>query len=118
MRALSTFSKVYLSRDARDFRKGIDGLVAIVEGEMRLDPAQSYIFGFTNRRRDKVKLLYWDKTGYAIWFKRLEAHKFHWPKKNEADVVALSPQKLEWLLGGLDISRMRPHEELSYAANF
>lgn len=118
MKPVSAFTHVYLHRDPVDFRKWIDGLVAIVQGEMRLDPSASYLFCFTNRRRDKVKVLYWDRTGYALWLKRLEEHKFHWPRKADMGVVSLTPQQFEWLLDGYDINRMRPHEPLRYVANF
>ena len=75
MKPSSSFTKVYLHRDRVDFRKWIDGLAAIVRTEMRLNPYESYLFGFTNRRRDTIKVLYWDRTGFAIWYKRLEEHR-------------------------------------------
>jgi len=118
MRPASSFTNVFLHRDRVDFRKWIDGLVAIVQADMKLDPFKSYVFAFTNRRRDKIKVLYWDRTGYAIWYKRLEEHRFQWPRKSETQVVMLTPQQLEWLLDGYDITRMHPHEDLRYATNF
>lgn len=118
MRAISTFTQVYLSRDPRDFRKWVNGLVAIVEGEMKLDLSGNYLFAFTNKRRDKIKCLYFDRTGYAIWFKQLEAQRFAWPRKGHDEVVTLTPQQLEWLLDGFDITRMRPHLPLRFASNF
>jgi transposase len=117
MKSVDAFACVYLHRDPIDFRKWIDGLVAVVQAEMKLDPYGSYVFGFVNRRRDKVKMLYWDKTGYALWMKRLEEHRFQWPRKADTKTVMLTTQQLEWLLDGYDIVRMRPHEPLHYVAN-
>ncbi len=118
MKPPSAFSKIYLHRDPVDFRKWVAGLSAIVQAEMQLDQFGTYLFGFTNRRRDRVKCLYWDRTGFAIWFKALEEHRFHWPRRDEGAVVTLTPQQMDWLLEGYDIKRMRPHEELRYAASF
>lgn len=118
MKPVSAFTKCYLHRESVDFRKWIDGLAAIVGSEMKLDSFGEYLFAFTNRRRDKIKCLYWDRTGYAIWFKRLEEQRFQWPKKSDQTVVTLTPQQFEWLLDGYDIARMRPHETLKFAANF
>ncbi len=118
MRSTATFTKVFLCRDHIDFRKWANGLVAIVESEMNLDPFGSYLFAFTNRRRDKIKLLYWDQTGYAVWFKSLQEHKFKWPSRGEGAVLKLTPQQLDFLLQGYDVSKMTPHQPLKYASNF
>ena len=64
---------IYLHRDAVDFRKSIDGLVAIVEGELERDAYTGALFLFFNKAKDKLKLVYWDKTGFALWYKRLGA---------------------------------------------
>jgi transposase len=118
MKSATAFAKCYLHREAVDFRKWIDGLAAIVKAEMQLDPYGAYVFAFTNRRRDKIKCLYWDRTGYAIWYKRLEEQRFQWPKRGDETVVTLTPQQFDWLLDGYDVTRMRPHETLSFAASF
>ena len=118
MKAAREFSAIYLHRDPIDFRKWVDGLVAVVKAEMHLDPVQSYLFLFTNRRRDRIKALYWDKTGFAIWYKRLEQDRFAWPRKAEAPTVQLTQQQLEWLLDGYDFTKLRPHQELRFAASF
>ena len=74
---------VYLHREPTlsaawliDFRVGIDGLAARVEQTLGLSPLTGALFLFTNRRRDRVKILYWDQTGFALWLKRLEAARF------------------------------------------
>ena len=72
---------VYLHRDVVDFRKSIDGLAAIVEQQMDLDPFADALYVFCNRHRDRLKVLYWDQTGFCLWYKRLEKAKFKWPRK-------------------------------------
>lgn len=118
MKGTNEFSAIYLHRDPVDFRKWIDGLVAIVKGEMRLDPFGKYLFVFTSRRRDRIKILYWDKTGFAIWHKRLEQDRFVWPHKADEKTLALTRQQFEWLLDGYDFTRMKPHQEVHFAASF
>ena len=100
-----------------DFRKSIDGLAAIVELELERDPFASTLFVFSNRHRDKVKLLYWERNGFVMWYKRLEKQHFNWPKhQTDAQSEPLSNEQLSWLLDGIDISRLTPHSELQYEA--
>lgn len=94
---------IYLYRDAVDFRKSINGLAIIVEQDLARSPFDPGLFLFTNKNRDKLKLLYWDNTGFALWYKRLEKHRFKWPRKNDTLEMALSEQQLCWLLEGYDV---------------
>lgn len=105
---------VYLHREPVDFRKSINGLAVIVEGEMAHSPLSGALFVFCNRARDKLKLLYWDRSGFALWYKRLEQAKFHWPRRDREPVVELGEQQLHWLLAGYDITRMQPHAPVQY----
>lgn len=105
---------VYLHREPVDFRKSINGLAAIVEGGMGLSALSGALFVFCNKPRDKVKLLYWDKSGFALWYKRLEQDKFKWPRRLSEPVITLSEDQLHWLLQGYDIARMQPHATLHY----
>ncbi len=107
-------STVYLHRDPVDFRKSINGLCIIVENDMALSSLSGALFLFCNKKRDKLKLLYWDKTGFALWYKRLEQEKFKWPRKNVEAVLSLSETQLHWLLDGYDITKMQPHAALNY----
>ncbi|NYR11321.1 IS66 family insertion sequence element accessory protein TnpB [Pseudoalteromonas sp. MIP2626] len=75
-------SEVFLHRDFVDFRKSINGLVSIVEDELVRDAYTGTLFVFCNKAKDKLKILYWDKTGFALWYKRLEKQKFKWPSVN------------------------------------
>lgn len=107
-------SVVYLHRAPVDFRKSINGLSVIVEGEMSLSPLSGALFVFCNKKRDKLKLLYWDKSGFALWYKRLEQEKFKWPKKRGDATIQLDESQLHWLLEGYDITKMKPHTTLNY----
>lgn len=104
--------KVYLYREAVDGRKAINGLALLVEQALELDPFAPAMFVFSNRRRDRIKILLWDRNGFWLMIKRLEADRFKWPK--EAAVVELTIEQLHWLLAGIDLAAMRPHPERKY----
>jgi len=103
--------EVFLYRDFVDFRKSINGLVLIVEQQMQVSPLTGSVFVFCNKGRDKLKVLYWDKTGFALWYKRLEKDKFKWPSKLSLESLNLSEQQLHCLFDGFDV---RGHQALSY----
>jgi transposase len=105
---------VYLHPEPIDFRVGIDGLAARVEQEMALSPLTGALFVFTNRRRDRMKILYWDQTGFALWMKRLEEARFLWPKRLSEPTLTLTEEQLQWVLAGYDITLMKPHPSLVY----
>lgn len=107
---------VYLHREPVDFRKSINGLAVIVEAEMNLSPFSGALFVFCNRRRDKLKLLYWDNSGFALWYKRLEQEKFKWPRTLGEAVIRVSEAQLHWLLEGYDITRLQPHQRLHFSS--
>lgn len=114
MKSAAAFTEIYLHREPVDFRKSINGLMLIVEQEMVLSPFIDGLFVFCNKRRDKLKVLYWDNTGFCLWYKRLEKDKFKWPKKYPQAVLSLTQQQWDWLLSGLDITRMRGHQALTF----
>ena len=100
--------QAYLHRDFVDFRKSINGLVAIVEADMALPLMSGALFVFCNKGKDKLKILYWDNTGFALWYKRLEKDKFKWPSKLSTSKYSLSAQQFEWLLSGYDVIGHQP----------
>ena len=104
-------SAIYLHRDAVDFRKSINGLATIVEQEMQLSPFTPALFVFCNRNRDRIKVLYWDQTGFCLWYKRLEKEKFKWPRQYPAATMTLNDSQWHWLLSGYDIIG---HSSLNY----
>lgn len=103
--------QVYLAVGATDMRKAINGLSMLVQQQMGNDPFGGQYFAFSNRRRTLIKVLYWDHNGFCLWQKRLEKHRFRWPR-TEQDVIAIENKQWEWLLAGLDMSQA--HEKLSY----
>lgn len=102
--------RIYVHRDPVDFRQSINGLSIRVSDVMELDVFSSALFVFGNRSRNKIKILYWDKTGFALWYKRLERNRFKWPRKGDP-VLSLTDEQFDWLLRGLDIAKLTPHAE-------
>jgi transposase len=102
---------VFIAVGATDMRKSINGLSLLVEEHFALDVFSGHLFAFCNRRRDIVKILFWDRNGFCLWHKRLEKDKFSWPHSEE-EVVNISGQQLLWLLAGLDIGDA--HKRLYY----
>ena len=111
--------KVYLCTAPADMRRGFDGLSAMAQSLLKQDPLSGHLFVFRNRNRDKLKILYWDQDGLAIWYKRLEQGTFQFPTDGKAkDEVAagveISNSDLSLLLGGIDLrsARRRKRYEL------
>ena len=86
----------------------------LIESELTLNAFSGALFIFCNKKQDKLKLLYWDKTGFALWYKRLEKQRFKWPKCDQLKHTNLSEQQLTWLLGGYDVVG---HRSLDYTAS-
>jgi transposase len=93
-----------------DFRKGADGLAALVREEMRADPFSGAIYVFRAKRADRVKLVFWDGTGVCLFAKRLEDGKFQWPAVRDG-VIRLTAAQLSSLLEGLDWRRVHEARE-------
>jgi transposase len=112
MLRFSNDTPVYLRTGATDMRKSINGLSAIVQNDMKLNPFDKGYFVFCNKTRHLIKLLYWDATGFALWYKRLEKNKYPWPKDKE-EVLKISPEEIEWLLSGIDF--LKAHKKLDFS---
>jgi len=97
--------RVLVATKPVDFRKGLDGLAALVQEHLRLDPFSGTVFVFRAKRADRVKLLVWDGTGLVMIYKRLEDGKFRWPRIADG-VMRLSPAQLSALLEGIDWVRV------------
>ena len=109
--------------DPVDFRMGINGLSVLIESSLKYDPFSRNLFCFTNKRRTQVKVLYWERSGFCLWLKRLEEERFKWPsylrpvgdgQAQRPPVAKLTPEQLRWLLDGLDLKHLKPHRELEY----
>jgi transposase len=105
---------VYLCRRPVDFRKSINGLSILVEQELERDPFAEALFVFCNRKRDKIKILYFEGSGFVLWYKRLEKDRFAWLGPSGDPIATYSGRELNWLLDGIDIFSIRPHAKRSY----
>jgi len=107
--------RVYVHRAPIDFRAGINSLATIVEQSMGLSPFQRGVFAFCNRGRNRIKLLFYDRSGFVMVLRRLEQDKFHWPRHEDA-VLTLTSEQLHWLLDGIDIEKvqLQRHPERPY----
>jgi transposase len=96
---------IFLCSEPTDMRKSFDSLAVLVKGIIRQDPLSGHIFVFGNRRGDRLKLLYWDRDGFAIWYKRLEKGLFSFPKTDESHVI--NHCQLSLMLEGIELSSVR-----------
>ena len=100
--------RVFLHAPATDLRKGFDALSGLVTTAFGQDPTSGHLFLFVNRRRDRLKILYWDRDGLAIWYKRLEIGSFQIPATaTDAVSIELSPTQLTLILSGIDLHSAR-----------
>jgi transposase len=100
--------RVYLCASACDMRKSFDGLHALVTQSMELDAFAGHLFVFANRRRDRIKILYWDRDGFAVWAKRLEEGTYAMPFGDSAEKRReITAAELAALLSGIDLSQAK-----------
>ena len=98
--------RIYLATVPVDFRKGMDGLAAIVQSEFDLDPFSGAIFVFRAKRSDRLKIVVWDGTGLVLVYKRIEGAGFIWPKISNG-TVSITRSQFEALFEGLDWTKVR-----------
>ncbi len=106
--------KVYLALGNTDMRKSINGLSIIVESRFNLDPFSGHLFVFCNRRKNNIKVLYWDRNGFCLWQKRLEKERFRWPDGGE-EIMVIEERELMWLMEGLEVKQGKAHKRLMYS---
>jgi len=111
---IPSHTRTYLALGSTDMRKSINGLSVLVEGQLDLVPFSGHLFVFCNRRRNIIKILYWDRNGFCLWHKRLEKHRFKWPVTAD-EVIEIGQRELNWLLDGLTIRQADAHKALMYA---
>lgn len=105
--------QVYIATGVTDMRKSINGLSILVAEQLDLDPLTGHLFCFCNRKRDIVKILYWNRNGFCLWQKRLEKDRFRWPQSEE-ESIAIQAHELRWLLDGLSLEQSDAHGQLFY----
>ena len=113
MISINFFDQIYFYRPYIDFRNGIHGLCALVQDELKMDLFSKNLYIFSNRQRNKLKALYWDQTGFALWIKYLLEDKYKWPVHFEEDVIKVNIKNLENFLIGFDPFQI-PFKEKKY----
>jgi len=114
MLALSINVKVYFAPGVTDMRKSFDGLAACTRQIIGEDPLSGHMFVFCNRRRDRLKILYWDRAGYCLFAKRLEKGTFSWPNEAQRSGFEMTREELLLLIGGLDVATTRRRRWLDH----
>lgn len=107
--------RIFLARTYADMRKSFDGLTALVRADFPADPLSGHLFVFVGKRADRLKILYWDRTGQAIWYKKLERGRFHLPAGDER-VVEMDASRLTMILEGIDLAHTRRHKRFALPA--
>jgi transposase len=110
MFGLGPATKIYISLDAVDMRKGFDGLYGLVRDHLGQDPQSGHLFLFTNRSRTRMKALVWDGSGLWVCAKRLERGRFGWPAASGARSITMRPEELAMLVNGMDLTQAHPRK--------
>ena len=110
--------RVYLCLVACDMRKSFDSLASLVRGQMELDPLGGHLYVFWSRRKDRVKILYWDRDGFAVWAKRLEEGTYALPFSESGEVRReITAQELAALLSGIDLNQAKRRKRYNRCLN-
>jgi transposase len=104
MLSVTPAAAIYVYTRPTDMRKGFDGLCGIVRQELGADPLDGSLFLFINRRRDRVKILWWDRDGLALWYKRLEAGSLEGIESGDSPSVQIDATQLAMLLSGVSLA--------------
>ena len=106
MLGLGAATRIYVATGATDMRRSFDGLYALVEGQLQQDPRTGHLFLFANKRRDRMKIIFFD--GFSLWVcaRRMEQGRLHWPSSEEGR-MQLSREEFALLIGGIDLSATR-----------
>jgi transposase len=115
MRGVGDFPRVLMFNGYIDFRKRRRSLSAYVQAVLNEDPFSNTLFVFLNKGRDCIRLLHWDKNGFAMWEKELEEGKFPFPKCRSNEALEVTAAQLTWLMAGVDIWSGKLHRELKYS---
>lgn len=105
--------KVFVNLSPTDMRKSIDGLCVLVLEQFKEPPQSGHLFVFCNETRNRIKVLYWDRNGFVLHYKRLDRGRFRL-KRNELGILEITEHQLQWLLAGLEFQLMQKFNELNY----
>lgn len=112
MLSLPSTLRIFLAVEPADMRKGFDGLSQLVRDRIAQDPLSGHLYVFRNRRRDRIKILYWDRDGLALWYKRLEKGTFRFPEARDGR-VEVTPAEMAAVLEGIDLRHARRQARFS-----
>ena len=115
MLTLNADAEIYVYIEPVDMRKNIDGLIYLLVDQFNQEPQSNAFFVFCNRKRDKVKLLSWDKNGFVLYYKRLEKGRFQYSKYLQGDKIILKKSELKALLMGIDFYLLTQHSSENYS---
>ena len=104
--------RIYVAVGVTDMRKSFDGLCAVTQNVLKKDPFSGHVFAFCNRRRDRLKLLLWDRDGFWVFAKRLEQGTFAWPER-ACQVDRITMKELLCILEGIDLRDTRPRKRMA-----
>jgi transposase len=116
MISLSASAEILLYRQPTDMRKSFDGLSGIVREQLGREPTDGSLFLFLNRRQDRIKILYWDRDGLALWYKRLESGSFERIDRGEKAAIRIDATELSMLLGGVSLSGIKRRKRYNVVA--
>jgi transposase len=109
-------ASIYLCGQAVDLRKSFDGLSGLVESVFQRNVLDGHLFLFVNKRRDRIKALWWDRDGLVLWYKRLEHGTFEMPQSSTGQTyVTLDETELAMLLGGVSLASAKRRKRFSLA---
>ena len=111
---LSSAVRIFLCTRPTDMRKSFDGLTGLVQECFGQHPLTGHLFLFLNRRKDRIKILYFDRDGLALWYKRLEAGTFEIPGTAQGDGIEIEPAQLAMILSGIDLKTARQRKRFRH----
>lgn len=112
MLSLPPSVRLFIACEPTDMRKSFDGLAGLVRGALEQDALSGHLYIFFNKPRNRVKVLWWDRTGYCIFAKRLEAGQFYWraaSSDSSGRTATITAAELQMILEGIDLSKSRRH---------
>jgi len=115
MLSLPSSVRVFLCLVPVDMRRSFDGLASVAEGVARQNPLSGHLFVFRGRRGDRIKILYWNRDGYALWYKRLETGVFRFPADTR-EAREITAAELGMILEGIDVTAVKRSKRFSLVA--
>jgi len=115
---ITAADEIYIVCGYTDMRRAIDGLCAIIQDKLHMEPRRSALYLFCGKRCDRIKALLWEGDGFLLLYKRMEAQgRFRWPR-NPEEVRSLTWQQFDWLMSGLEIEQPKAFRKPENADNF